>query len=266
MGMYSWQKDRLRRVKNIVLDDPNICFRLGSVMFRYSKRNTKDSIYTSSPGWTNSFNIEQTRESKLCTNRSLIFMIKMYIHGFVDLDPYTLFSLYRRETANIMFLHTSSWRQERILHQRNEELKNQYIKIDFSNYGNVTWKRKYIEKYFKLYDSDLCPVDVPDESRSYVYFIEAVGSKHIKIGTTKNIKKRISALSTASPHQLRLCWFEHGDERLESALHTYFDKYRRNGEWFEYNYLIKSYIASGGISTLPFWHPLRHYGFFGVKS
>lgn len=71
-----------------------------------------------------------------------------------------------------------------------------------------------------------------------VYILKYVGSKDIyKIGKTNNIRKRIKALSTASPYPIEV---EHliatespqDSSLLEIELHDVFCHRRMNGEWF----------------------------------
>jgi len=73
-----------------------------------------------------------------------------------------------------------------------------------------------------------------------IYFILA--GEFVKIGIAKNPKKRLRDLQTANPVKLNLLYTIPGDETLEKTLHLIFDEYRESGEWFRYEYGLKSFI------------------------
>ncbi len=77
-----------------------------------------------------------------------------------------------------------------------------------------------------------------------IYFIKNnTGDGFIKIGYTKrNIRKRISALQTASPAPLTLLAGMPGGLDKEKILHAKFKKYRVHGEWFKVVPEIIEYI------------------------
>ncbi len=66
----------------------------------------------------------------------------------------------------------------------------------------------------------------------YIYFIQMDKIGPIKIGTTRNIKKRMFSLNTNSPYKLNLLCFFPGNEIFEKELHYAFAEIRLNGEWF----------------------------------
>lgn len=63
-----------------------------------------------------------------------------------------------------------------------------------------------------------------------VYFIECAG--RIKIGTTKNLKSRLSALHTSSPGEIVVIATIPGDRRIERLLHAKLAAHRVKLEWF----------------------------------
>lgn len=69
--------------------------------------------------------------------------------------------------------------------------------------------------------------------RAVVYFVEASG--RVKIGYTRDIHKRISALRTAIPGELRLLRRIDGGRSIEKWLHKQFGAQRLNGEWFRFH-------------------------------
>ena len=66
---------------------------------------------------------------------------------------------------------------------------------------------------------------------SVVYFLQMGIEGPIKIGTARNLKKRMAALSTPDPLQV-LATIEGGRE-IEQQIHKALAKYRRRQEWFE---------------------------------
>ncbi len=65
---------------------------------------------------------------------------------------------------------------------------------------------------------------------SRVYFVEGAGA--IKIGTSTDVRSRLSTLQIASPYELTLLVTIPGDHERERALHDRFDRERLRGEWF----------------------------------
>lgn len=70
----------------------------------------------------------------------------------------------------------------------------------------------------------------PDVPTSWVYFIGH--GKLVKIGTARNVKKRLGALQCGSPVPLKVLCAIPGDRRLEADLHERWHEYRKEGEWF----------------------------------
>lgn len=66
-----------------------------------------------------------------------------------------------------------------------------------------------------------------------VYLIECEENKTCKIGFSKNPEKRIRELRTSNSHDLNLVYCVPGDRHLENTLHTLFNEFRLNGEWFK---------------------------------
>ncbi len=68
-----------------------------------------------------------------------------------------------------------------------------------------------------------------------IYLINAVGTKHYKIGfTAKTSAERLSKLQTSSPHRLELVAERSGTVRTEIRLHEKLQKYWQRGEWFRF--------------------------------
>ncbi len=70
--------------------------------------------------------------------------------------------------------------------------------------------------------------------QSVVYFIQMREDGPIKIGKTANsVEWRLSELQTGNPYKLRVLSTLRADVILEQQLHSYFDEYRMEGEWFQ---------------------------------
>jgi len=79
--------------------------------------------------------------------------------------------------------------------------------------------------------------------RETVYFLQAEGTRRIKIGTTKNLTKRLKALRAGSPVRLRLVGAVRGGHHLERILHMAFAPLRcGRSEWFEPGASLVSYV------------------------
>jgi len=67
---------------------------------------------------------------------------------------------------------------------------------------------------------------------NFVYFLRADETGRIKIGTTSNLKARLSAIRTSSSERVGLACAIPGTEALEQLLHERFAETRVRGEWF----------------------------------
>src|SRR5687768_10537055 len=69
----------------------------------------------------------------------------------------------------------------------------------------------------------------------FIYLIHAVDTKRYKIGfTDTTIAKRMRGLQTSCPFDLELVSQRSGELMLEQRLHSKLAKYRKRGEWFEF--------------------------------
>ncbi len=88
---------------------------------------------------------------------------------------------------------------------------------------------------------------------AFVYFIFNIDSKAIKIGMAKNAEKRLKSMQTSNPITLELLHTIQLDSvedalKLEYVLHQRFSHLRMNGEWFEANEELRTYIKHAPIS------------------
>ena len=96
-----------------------------------------------------------------------------------------------------------------------------------------------MDDLFKSFLEYIQNANVPaDYSRYCIYFVECNGV--FKIGTTSNIKSRLSTMQTSNPTPIRLVHtipvpitYDHGE--VERALHTIFESTYIRGEWYKIN-------------------------------
>jgi hypothetical protein len=89
---------------------------------------------------------------------------------------------------------------------------------------------------FSLPNDVIC--NVPQQS---VYFAED-SIEHIKIGVSRNLKKRLGGLQTGSSIQHRLIGSIPGGKHLETKLHSDFALLRMKGEWFHATQGLRSFV------------------------
>jgi len=78
----------------------------------------------------------------------------------------------------------------------------------------------------------------PDDQ--FVY-IAKIGDK-VKIGTTADLKVRLSNIQTNTPEKVELLASIKGGRKLEKVLHEGFESSRFKGEWFNYTKEIQDYV------------------------
>jgi len=76
----------------------------------------------------------------------------------------------------------------------------------------------------------------------YVYFIEAVGLKRLKIGYSDDPDKRVRTLATGSPVSLRVLAKMPGTQAMEKEIHAKFAHLKVENEWFHLTDDIRAYI------------------------
>ena len=100
---------------------------------------------------------------------------------------------------------------------------------------------------------------------NYIYFLYAPSENLIKIGRTKNLKRRLRILELENATKVKVeLSFNHQPE-LEQMLHEYFAQDRQHGEWFKYSESIKFFIKTfkeyGDKSLLLIYDYLEWYKF-----
>lgn len=91
---------------------------------------------------------------------------------------------------------------------------------------------------------------VPEEQLSlrriddeWVYFVQESGMGAIKIGTAKNVHKRVIGMAVSTPHLLVVLAITYGSYDVERKIHDRFASARIRGEWFHPVPELLEYIA-----------------------
>jgi|TARA_R100000501_G_C2595884_1_gene94440 Meiotically up-regulated gene 113 len=115
-------------------------------------------------------------------------------------------------------------------------------------------KLEALEKFEELHEAGRTPKLSPKQKSAllqamhnakYIYFVLSEDSGLVKIGKTKDIKKRFASLQTMSPVPLRIIGCFRAHDELEGTLHSRFAKYRHHGEWFKLSDEIVKLIELG---------------------
>ncbi|MGJ7042107.1 mRNA-degrading endonuclease YafQ of YafQ-DinJ toxin-antitoxin module [Shinella sp. BE166] len=81
----------------------------------------------------------------------------------------------------------------------------------------------------------------PSRRSSFVYFIS--DGEHVKIGLSRQPRKRLSSLQTGHPKRLNIVGLMPGGAEDEFQLHGRFRDHRVKGEWFRDCSEIRDFIA-----------------------
>ncbi|MER7953873.1 GIY-YIG nuclease family protein [Streptomyces sp. NPDC096030] len=74
-----------------------------------------------------------------------------------------------------------------------------------------------------------------EQAPEFVYVIGSPGSRTVKLGRSRNPKRRLSQIQTMSPVPLALLAIHEGDHEAETYLHRAFAARRTHGEWFAFD-------------------------------
>lgn len=80
-----------------------------------------------------------------------------------------------------------------------------------------------------------------------VYFVGNREHNLVKIGTSKNVKKRIECIQIGFPYTLETFITLEGGEQVEKTLHFKFKEYHLRGEWFKLSKEILDFIETPEI-------------------
>lgn len=73
-----------------------------------------------------------------------------------------------------------------------------------------------------------------------VYFVKCEDTRHVKIGYSDNIRRRLVTLRISSPSHLHFIGWIDGDRSIETELHRRFADDRVRGEWFKDSEALQS--------------------------
>lgn len=86
---------------------------------------------------------------------------------------------------------------------------------------------------------------MPRIQPTYVYFIRRKdGIGPIKIGSTRNVKNRLSGIQVGNPYKLKVIKEIYGEEFLEKQYHKKFDNLKLIGEWFKPDGRLLEFISN----------------------
>jgi len=122
----------------------------------------------------------------------------------------------------------------------NKEEGLAYAKEIMNFYENITQEQidEYNEKVEAALYEEYTAVTTKNKNKEkvegYVYFVES-DTGFVKVGMTSNLKTRIKALRSASPHILKLKGYVKTTRYgfLEKQIHSHFSNRKTNGEWFD---------------------------------
>jgi hypothetical protein len=85
-------------------------------------------------------------------------------------------------------------------------------------------------------------IGLSSDRSSLVYFIDC--GRYTKVGTTFDIRNRMSGIETHNPFEISLWGLIRGNRPLESQLHVELGAYRKRNEWFELDAEARTAIRS----------------------
>jgi hypothetical protein len=78
----------------------------------------------------------------------------------------------------------------------------------------------------------------------FIYFIQAGDTNMVKIGFTQTLDMRSKGLQTGCPYRLKPILIINGTMQDEKKMHARFVKSRKNGEWFEVEGELETFLAN----------------------
>lgn len=88
----------------------------------------------------------------------------------------------------------------------------------------------------------------PDLDGTGVYIIRGFRDDMIKVGKTRNLANRLNGLQQATPHRLKVLFFEEYGARaaeIEKAAHRLLWPWRAHGEWFRVSEVFAKIAVEG---------------------
>ena len=75
-----------------------------------------------------------------------------------------------------------------------------------------------------------------------IYFLTNMPCSTVKIGFTRNLKKRVDVLQTGNHHRLEVCCFLTAAPHIERAIQAALAKFRIRNEWFDHDACVDDLI------------------------
>jgi T5orf172 domain len=87
-----------------------------------------------------------------------------------------------------------------------------------------------------------------------IYFLQALGSRFVKIGHARCVRSRLEHLQIASPREIVILGVIAGSSAKEKELHARFAHLRVRGEWFRYTREIRDFLRQEADEFQPDVH------------
>lgn len=97
-------------------------------------------------------------------------------------------------------------------------------------------KMAFLEKHKHEPDCDGWPkIQKAGDENRIVYFVQCRATGLIKIGSSRDVRRRVYEIKMYLPLGISNVWWSAGGVTLEYLLHSKFEQIRIHGEWFEPN-------------------------------
>jgi hypothetical protein len=107
----------------------------------------------------------------------------------------------------------------------------------------------FLRALYRKYSPRWKGVPPPAHHASIVYFIQVVGNGPIKIGHAHDPLRRLKALQTSCPYELRIIATTPGGVEREVELHAMFSHLRTRLEWFNPEPELLEWIRENAVHT-----------------
>lgn len=86
------------------------------------------------------------------------------------------------------------------------------------------------------------------DKKKYVYFIQEITSKFIKIGFAASVASRKAIIQSSNPHEVIILGIMEGGAKEEAIIHEQFSHLRIRGEWYKSNEDLLNFIKHNSIT------------------
>lgn len=125
-------------------------------------------------------------------------------------------------------------------------IKGEWPVVSIDNTGlAIEWAQKLVNEAHHIFHEQVI-IRTREHSSGkdfgLVYFIGIEHFNCIKIGSTKDLAKRIVGIQTSMPFNLFLYYSFPGNRKEERLTHEVFSPFRLKGEWFSLDGVLRKYI------------------------